>query len=611
LGEAAWRLRAYQILRCFPTLPEPLVSTVWEVAVGPGKTERPLAQACLESVPGLDERLISALQDRGQDARREAALWLGRRKVASAVEPLRKALSKEKVEPVQAAMLEALDALGVPPGDVVDVGRIDAEASRLKRPAEWLPWDGETPRVRWMIGQSHRSKDPQPGAVVRYLLRSMPNRVTLANRVLEAWIAQDTLPKFSDEEIQATSRQAALHLRPIYPGLTDEQIAEMHAAGMRLMCAGSATADKGVLALAAGGDAATVDTVRRYLNKWYGLRAAQCRAMVQLLAGMEERSATQLLLSVSRKFRTAGIQKEAAEQVRLLAERRGWTVDDLADRTIPTAGFDSGYEQVLEDGQVLRLDDHAEVSGTAQEAVRKCRKEVKAILQAQRDRLFEAMLIQRAWPFEDWDRYLNRHPMVGSLCRRLVWQSGETTFRPLEDGSLCDADSEPVDLPRDATIRLAHVLTTSAGEGWIRHFLENSIPSPCRQFGRPAWHPKDGQLATLDLFQGHLVKAFALRTQALGLGYSRGPAQDGGWFYWYRRSFPSIDIEARLEFTGNPLPEQDKLVAIDRLTFWRGESPLPLQEVPAVMLSEGWNDLHDVAAEGLGLDRDWETKVGR
>ena len=35
-----------------------------------------------------------------------------------------------------------------------------------------------------------------------------------------------------------------------------------------------------------------------------------------------------------------GDRQEADRQVHLLAERRGWSIDELADRTIPTAGFD-------------------------------------------------------------------------------------------------------------------------------------------------------------------------------------------------------------------------------------------------------------------------------
>ncbi|HJZ30325.1 MAG TPA: hypothetical protein VKF35_04430 [Hyphomicrobiaceae bacterium] len=36
--------------------------------------------------------------------------------------------------------------------------------------------------------------------------------------------------------------------------------------------------------------------------------------------------------------------------------------------------------------------------------------------------------------------------------------------------------------------------------------------------------------------------------------------------------------------------------------------PLPLIELPPVLLSEAWGDLHAIAAAGSGFDPDWEKK---
>src|SRR2546427_7931299 len=80
--------------------------------------------------------------------------------------------------------------------------------------------------------------------------------------------------------------------------------------------------------------------VKRYLKEWYGIRGAQCKALIQMLAWVDHPAAIQLLLSVGNRFRTKGIREEAEKYVQLLAERKGWTRDELSDRTIPTAGFD-------------------------------------------------------------------------------------------------------------------------------------------------------------------------------------------------------------------------------------------------------------------------------
>ena len=55
---------------------------------------------------------------------------------------------------------------------------------------------------------------------------------------------------------------------------------------------------------------------------------------------MQNKIIIQLLLSLSRRYRTASVQEKARNLVTQIAERNGWSSDELADRTIPTAGFD-------------------------------------------------------------------------------------------------------------------------------------------------------------------------------------------------------------------------------------------------------------------------------
>jgi hypothetical protein len=59
----------------------------------------------------------------------------------------------------------------------------------------------------------------------------------------------------------------------------------------------------------------------------------------RLWGGSKIPLAVQVLLSIGNRFRTASIRKRAAELVQELADRKGWTKEQLADRTIPDAGF--------------------------------------------------------------------------------------------------------------------------------------------------------------------------------------------------------------------------------------------------------------------------------
>jgi hypothetical protein len=246
------------------------------------------------------------------------------------------------------------------------------------------------------------------------------------------------------------------------------------------------------------------------------------------------------------------------------------------------------------------------------------KKELKAIVQLQTQRLYEALCTERTWLFEDWQLYLNQHPVVRHLTQRLAWTGdGTTVFRPLADGSLSDVDDNEVKLPPGAAIAVAHdsLLDAETVKAWHRHLADYEIEPLFQQFGKGTFTLPAGSssLRKLADFKGHLLEAFALRGRAGKLGYTRGQAEDAGWFYEYQKRFPTLGITTVVCFTGNPLPEENRTVALTTLEFRRSDpggsySELRLSEVPAVLLSEAYNDLRLMAAEGSGYDPDWERK---
>jgi hypothetical protein len=320
---------------------------------------------------------------------------------------------------------------------------------------------------------------------------------------------------------------------------------------------------------------------------------------------------------------------------------------------MPTAGFDENGELLLDyggrtfvarieddlgvslktaEGKAIsslpdpRADDSEEQAASAKKLLAEARKELKSTLKLQRDRLYEAMCTQRSWSVEDWDACLHRHPIVGRYCRRLGWSAhldGRWLggFRPLGDGSLSGPGDEPFTLPAGALIRIAHASTTpdDQARAWAEHFAAYEVEPLFDQFGRTVYRAAGdlAQQARVEDFQGHMLTAFKLRSRAIKLGYVRGAAEDGGWFYTYRKHFPTLGLEAVIAFTGNGLPEEDRAVALSSLHFARGtdagrlraDEECALGEVPAVLLSECWNDLRTIAAEGSGFDPRWEEKV--
>ena len=253
-------------------------------------------------------------------------------------------------------------------------------------------------------------------------------------------------------------------------------------------------------------------------------------------------------------------------------------------------------------------------------------------MKQQRERVYEAMCEQREWMVADWNAYLRKHPIVGRLCQRVIWaevkeNKAVRTFRPLADGTLTDPEDTQVDVAAEARIRVAHDLLLTPAEAlrWKKHLADYEVVPLFDQFGKPIFQlPQEARDQTeVRDFLGHLIEAFKLRGRATKLGYVRSGSEDGGWFYRYHKQFPTLGIEALIEFSGNSLPEENRTVALTALAFQRtltdeearfagsGRSRVPLSAIPAVLLSECWNDVQSIAAQGIGFDPDWEKKVNQ
>jgi hypothetical protein len=684
-GDRRARDRAFGIVARFPEPPRRLWPVLWAAALSSAVKERRLGQAALGRAPDRVARCTDALASGKADVRAVAAEWLGRMGEASAALALRKALEKEKNEAAKAAQLVALEALG---GDVSPwfdrrtlVAEARGAAARPFPPAvSWFPVEAlptahwkdtgeEVPLAVWQLWllQAHALKSAEPGPLLRRHCADMvpEEREAVGQFVLEAWIDFDVRPVSKAEAQQQAEREYAYLARaPLGPGQAREEREELVRDAVRRRTAeilrepsGSAAAHRGLLAVAAacaGGQAA--GSVARYLREWYGQRAAQCKALLQMLAWIEHPSAAQLLVGIADRFRTKGIQAEARRLAEALAEERGWTVQDLADRSIPDGGLDAQGVLVLDYGPrqltarlagddlqlfdasgaplaslpKARRDDDKEKAAAAKRALAAARKEVKATLALQKSRLYEALCLDRSWRVADWRACLLTHPLAGALCRGLVWSASsaggpDVLVRPLEDGTLTGVDDDAVVLDAAATVRIAHACRVErpTREAWQRHLVDYDVAPLFNQFGREPYVLPEAAREQVELgdLEGHVLNGLALRRKAEELGYLRGAFQGHMFFNDYRKPFPSASLEAVLRFSGvSMMVDDDKTVALLALSFASLARPeeadrherltVSLGEVPPVLLSECWNDLRSIAALGPGFHPAWRKTVG-
>jgi hypothetical protein len=136
------------------------------------------------------------------------------------------------------------------------------------------------------------------------------------------------------------------------------------------------------------------------------------------------------------------------------------------------------------------------------------------------------------------------------------------------------------------------------------------------QFGRSllTLDEDDENNTRIDDRRGWVTDTFTFRGAATKLGYERGEAMDAGYFNEYTKGFTSAGVIAVIEFSGNCLPEENVPAAMISLSFEKYSAGrrmggvLKLSEVPAVLLSECWNDYRMMADKGA-FEEQWEKKM--
>ncbi|MBE7701086.1 DUF4132 domain-containing protein [Oerskovia sp. Sa1BUA8] len=669
---------ALTVLSGFPSLPGRYLPRLAELALGEGRTHRVAAQKVLESHAGARALAEQGLRDGKTEIRVTAATWLQRLGDPAAIPALRAALATERREVARAALLGTLESLGDDISAELAPATLLAEATKglkTKAPASmaWFPVDGlpalrwaadgepvPAEVVRWWVVLAVKLKDPSGlGLIARYeSLLDDASRAALGRFALETWIGRDTRGPTAEEcrayaDSEAQDRydryQRWYEQHPQYYEAEAARTVDQHHQDAyrehQSTYLGSAIADKGLLALTVGMPGAELARAAQQYLTAHITRRAQIEALVRALAANGEPAAVQLLLSVARRHRQATVQTTARTLAEDLAERRGWSAEELADRTVQTAGFeDDGIlhldlgsreyaaritptftlELTNDAGKVvkalpaLRADDDPDQVKAAKAQLSASRKELKAVVALQTQRLHEAMCTGREWPVADWQEFVAGHPVMSRLAAGLVWLENpgpdQRAFRPGDGGALIDVDDEDVTLADGATVSVAHgVLLGQDDAGrWREHLADYEITPLFDQLAVdvPAF---DGQAIAIADRKGWLTDSFTVRGRATKLGYTRSQAEDGGWFSGYEKSYPSVGITVVIEFTGAFLPEENIPAALTELVFRRsvrayGQSAQArLADLPPALVAESYRDYLTVAAGG-SFDADWEKK---
>ena len=667
---------AIKILKLFPSIPVKYVAYLFELALGESKQLRYAAQDALKLLPNIHNQVEQALSSPKQEVRIVAANWLAELGKKSSIKALNAVLKKEKRETVQAAILVALEKMGEDISQHLTQKKLLVDAQKGlkgKMPTDlnWfdfnliptLTWQNgkavDPQIIQWWICLAVKLKDPaNPLLIIYTRLLSNQSQQQLGIFILQSFINKDTR-KATLEEAEAKANSEAdirlqqyiavyknyLHLYPHFNNITYEQVFDEIKKETLAAYVGSAIKAKGMLALTSGIEGRVAVSLLRSFMKNHYIRRAQIEAMLEPLANSDDPMVIQLLLSLARRYRMASIQEKARYLVESIAERLGWTTDELADRTISTAGLDDNGLLILDygertftasldeqfkwqlknaDGEKIkalpeaRKSENPELVKEAKKQFSNSKKELSQLLTMQISRFYEAMCAERQWRVEDWQKYLQPHPIVGRLIQRLVWleldNNGQivNSFRPTEDGSLITNQDDEILLDQNHFITVAHSALLSSDDiaQWQAHLKDYKVKPLFEQFSALLPDMSKFKDDVIDERLGWLTDSFTLRSVLKKLGYERDDIEDGGCFYGYHKYFDSLDLYINIEFSGSMVPEENIPVVLYNLYFSSKKGfkdrAIALDKLPKVLLAEGYANYMAVANVCSGFDPNWK-----
>lgn len=260
---------------------------------------------------------------------------------------------------------------------------------------------------------------------------------------------------------------------------------------------------------------------------------------VAALRVLGSQSALAAIAGIATKVKSVPLKKYANQVMTQVAEEKGWTRDELADRIVTTAGLAMdgtrvfGYgsrafqARLTSEGKIevrelaegrptgkamtalpaARIADDAQLAATARDEFKLLKKTITGLVKSQRARFERAMVTGREWTREEFEQLIVTHPVLRVLASGLVWGSYDgagaliATARLDEGGKLVDDHDEPVNLASDLKLRIVHPveLTDETRRRWIETMLDYELGAAFPQLERASFRLDASQQETTRL----------------------------------------------------------------------------------------------------------------
>lgn len=371
----------------------------------------------------------------------------------------------------------------------------------------------------------------------------------------------------------------------------------------------------------------------------------RAQAAVDMLADFGSDAALMHLNSLVERCKVPAVRNRAAARIEAVAQARGLSRTELADRLVPTLGLDEsrvldfgprqfeiGFDESLtpfvRDAQRARLkdlpkprqSDDAPKATAASLRWKQLKTEMKLLARVQIARLEQAMVEQRRWSVDDFRSFFVTHPLIRELAARLLWAAWDAqgqvvgACRMAEDGTLADAQDRAWQPLEGMQLGIAHPLTLppTLVDAFRLQFADYEVLQPFPQLAREVYRltPAEATQCSLDRFDGQDLATGAV-IGLLDRGWLRGRPQDGGAILWIDRPL-GAGLVARLQLapgmfvgqlSGVPRQKLGRLAAVDTLDkseAFHPDQPTRFGRADPIAISETLRDLHRLTPSSLG-----------
>ncbi len=435
------------------------------------------------------------------------------------------------------------------------------------------------------------------------------------------------------------------------------------------MSAGAEAKKRWVLyAASIHGGSDMVQRLHHQIQEWpQQARGAIAADAVQALALSPQPQALLIVDGIARKFKFKQVRAAAGQALEFAASQLGLTREQLEDKIVPSLGFDEHMERRFDygsrsftvtvtpalevevyDGSGKKLKnmpapgarDDGEKAAAAYAEFKEMKKQMKATVTSQKQRLELALSSERLWSAAAWRELFVCNPIMHQFAIGLIWGVYEEhklvqSFRYMEDGSFNTEDEEEYVLPgisseeeSETQIGLVHPieLTKESLEAWKQQLEDYEITQPIEQLGRTVYYltSEEQKSGSLERFGGMVLNDLSLGGKLTALGWYRGSVQDAGCFDTYYREDASVGLGAELHFSGSFVGSGSmggeeitvydvrfyKAGTIERGSYCydeaKGDKQLPLKEIPPRYFSEIVWQMTKATASSKERVEDWK-----